>query len=33
VDIARMSPIDALNLLNRLQEIVLQEGGRTKASS
>jgi DNA mismatch repair protein MutS len=26
-DIARLSPLDALNLLNRLQEMALQEGG------
>jgi DNA mismatch repair protein MutS len=30
VDIARMSPLEALNLLSRLQDLALREGGVTK---
>jgi DNA mismatch repair protein MutS len=32
VDIARMSPLEALNLLSRLQDLALREGGGTNAS-
>jgi DNA mismatch repair protein MutS len=32
VDIARMSPLEALNLLSRLQDLALREGGGTKTS-
>jgi hypothetical protein len=31
VDIVRMSPLEALNLLSRLQDIALREGDGTKA--